>query len=145
MDLKTSVFTCRFNKQIWFLFLKIFFQNLFFTLLNKNIFSEYLLQIIGFSSRIVSPQGFLEFISSKSPIIIPFVPNAPFLLPPKISENRKVFWCFRGIEKGWTENEWVKIACEDANFVPDAAPQICLKVFSFNSNMYFLILFEKVL
>ena len=24
----------------------------------------------------------------------------PFLYPLKISENRKVFWCFRGVEKG---------------------------------------------
>ena len=38
----------------------------------------------------------------------PFVPNAPFLYPLKTSENRKVFWCFQGVEKGCIENEWVK-------------------------------------
>ena len=46
-----------------------------------------------------------------------FVPNAPFLNSLKISENRKVFWCFRGgrerggrgvVEKGWTKNKWFK-------------------------------------
>ena len=38
----------------------------------------------------------------------PFVPNAPFLYPLKSSENRKVFWCFQGVEKGCIRNEWVK-------------------------------------
>ena len=30
----------------------------------------------------------------------PFAPNAPFLSPLKTSENRKVFLCFQGVEKG---------------------------------------------
>ena len=30
----------------------------------------------------------------------PFVPNAPFLYPLQTSENRKVFRCFQGVEKG---------------------------------------------
>ena len=34
------------------------------------------------------------------PRLNPFVPNAPFLYPLKISEIRKVFWCFQGVEKG---------------------------------------------
>ena len=37
-----------------------------------------------------------------------FVPNTSFLYPVKTSENRKVFWCYKGIEKGCIENEWVK-------------------------------------
>ena len=43
----------------------------------------------------------------KKNIINPFVPNALFLYPLKtsenlkISENRKVFWCFQGLEKRW--------------------------------------------
>ena len=40
----------------------------------------------------------------------PFVPNAPFLYPLKISWNRKVFWCFQGVEKGCIGNEWVNTA-----------------------------------
>ena len=36
----------------------------------------------------------------------PFVPNAPFLYPLK-TENRKIFWCFQGVEKGCIGNEWV--------------------------------------
>ena len=40
----------------------------------------------------------------------PFVPNPPFLYPLKTSENRKVFWCFQGVEKGCIGNEWVKQA-----------------------------------
>ena len=38
----------------------------------------------------------------------PFDPNAPFLYPLKTSENRKVFWCFQGVEKRCIGNEWVK-------------------------------------
>ena len=37
----------------------------------------------------------------------PFVPNAPFLYPLKTLENRKVFCCFQGVEKGCIGNEWV--------------------------------------
>ena len=40
--------------------------------------------------------------------INPFVPSAPSLHPLKTSENRKVFWCFQGVEEGCIENEWVK-------------------------------------
>ena len=39
----------------------------------------------------------------------PFVPNAPFLYSPKTSENRKVFLCFQGVEKGCTENKRIKL------------------------------------
>ena len=31
----------------------------------------------------------------------------PFLYPLKISENRKVFWCFQWVEKGCIGNKWV--------------------------------------
>ena len=41
-------------------------------------------------------------------LINSFVPNPPFLYPLKTSENRKVFWCFQGVEKGCIENKWVK-------------------------------------
>ena len=37
----------------------------------------------------------------------PFVLNASFLYPLKTSENRKVFWCFEWVEKGWIGNEWI--------------------------------------
>ena len=37
----------------------------------------------------------------------PFVPSAPFLYPLKTLENRKVFWCFQGVEKKCIGNEWV--------------------------------------
>ena len=37
----------------------------------------------------------------------PFVPNAPFLYPLKTSENRKVFWCFQGVDKGCIGNKRV--------------------------------------
>ena len=35
---------------------------------------------------------------------IPFVPNEPFLYPPKTSEN---FYDFQGVEKGCNGNDWV--------------------------------------
>ena len=40
--------------------------------------------------------------------IKPFVPNAPFFYPLKTSQNRKVFWCFQGVEKECIGNKWVK-------------------------------------
>ena len=39
----------------------------------------------------------------------PFVPNAPFLYPLKASENRKVFWCFQGVQKGFIGKHGVRI------------------------------------
>ena len=45
---------------------------------------------------------------SAFPYFNPFVRNAPFLYPLKISENRKVFWCLQRIEKGCLCNKWVK-------------------------------------
>ena len=39
-------------------------------------------------------------------LVNPFVPNAPFLYPLKTSENRKIFWCFQGMEKGGIGKEW---------------------------------------
>ena len=41
--------------------------------------------------------------------ISPFIPNAPFLYPPKTSENSKAFWCFRRLEEWCIRNKWVKI------------------------------------
>ena len=38
-----------------------------------------------------------------------FVPNAPLIYPLKTSENRKVFWCFQGVEQGWIGNRWVNL------------------------------------
>ena len=39
----------------------------------------------------------------------PFVTNAPFLYPLKISENHKVFSCFQGVEKGCIRNKWLNV------------------------------------
>ena len=38
----------------------------------------------------------------------PFVPNASFLYPLKRSENRKIFLCFQGVDKGCIGNKWAK-------------------------------------
>ena len=37
-----------------------------------------------------------------------FVPKTPFLYPLETSENRKIFWCFQGVEKESIGSEWVK-------------------------------------
>ena len=42
-----------------------------------------------------------------------FVPNAPFFYCLKPSENRKVFCCFQGVEKGCIGKKWVKGGMED--------------------------------
>ena len=33
----------------------------------------------------------------------------PFPTPWKHQKNRKVFWCFQGVEKGCIGNEWIKL------------------------------------
>ena len=43
----------------------------------------------------------------------PFVPNASFLYPLETSENRKIFWCFQGVEKGYIGNKWIKVVDPD--------------------------------
>ena len=48
--------------------------------------------------------------------INPFVPNAPFLYLLEISENRKDFWCFQGVEKGCIWIDWVKKVCDVGSF-----------------------------
>ena len=39
----------------------------------------------------------------------PFVLNAPFLYPLKMSENLTVFRCFQGVEKGCNGSKWVNL------------------------------------
>ena len=38
-----------------------------------------------------------------------FIPNALFLYTLETSENRKILWCFQGVEEGCNGNKWVKI------------------------------------
>ena len=33
----------------------------------------------------------------------------PFLAPMKTLENRKILWCFQGLEKGYIWKEWFKM------------------------------------
>ena len=42
-------------------------------------------------------------------LLNPFVPNTVFLYRLKTLQNRKIFWCFQGVEKGCFGNEWVKM------------------------------------
>ena len=54
------------------------------------------------------------------------VPNAPFFYSLKRSGNRKVLWCFLGIEKGWIGNVWVNTLSSRSEyfknfFIPNAA------------------------
>ena len=45
------------------------------------------------------------FLQRSLKIINPFVPNEPFLYPLKTSENRKIFRCFNGVQKGCIGNK----------------------------------------
>ena len=47
----------------------------------------------------------LELIMSLSSTMNPFVSNTLFLYLLKASENRKDFWCFQEVEKGYIGNE----------------------------------------
>ena len=49
--------------------------------------------------------------------INPLVPSAPFLSSLKTSGNHKVFWCFHGIEKRCTGDEWLKLSQESLTTV----------------------------
>ena len=57
-----------------------------------------------------SNKGYLKRLNIELPNTVHLtniLPNAPFLYHLKTSENRKVFWCFQGVEKGCIGNEWV--------------------------------------
>ena len=61
-------------------------------------------KIISFCGHIWNQTNFLSKLQN---LINPFAPNAPFLYPLK-TENRKVFWCFQGVEKECIWNSWVQ-------------------------------------
>ena len=75
---------------------------------------EFLVHILLISKRwktelTMTPVGGLKQISIENPERRnPFVSNSPFHYTLKTSENRKVFWCFQGVEKGCIGNKWVK-------------------------------------
>ena len=48
-----------------------------------------------------------DFFTEAFQFFNPFVPNAPILYPLKISENRKAFWCFQGVQKGCIGSKWI--------------------------------------
>ena len=56
----------------------------------------------------LNQKGFVYVMEKIRQRIDRFVPNVPFLYPLGTSENRKIFWCFQGPEKGCIGNEWVK-------------------------------------
>ena len=60
--------------------------------------------------RIINhPANLIKWVQQLLILINSFVPNAPFFFRLKTSENRKVFRCFQGIEKGCIGKEWVQI------------------------------------
>ena len=66
-----------------------------------NLLSLLLLLYIDFTARICQLRALSPWIKCNMMIRFkPFDPNVPFLYPLKISENRKVFWCFQGVETG---------------------------------------------
>ena len=57
----------------------------------------------------------------------PFVSNSPFLCSLKTSQNRKVFWCFQGVETGCIGNVWVKNCLELPRRLTRRETQVYLK------------------
>ena len=45
-------------------------------------------------------------------------PMHPLSTPLKTSENRKVFWCLQGVEKGYIGNEWVNSYIDSTDLNP---------------------------
>ena len=89
--------TAIFNKTHWWM------KALFFNISEKNNDRQ--------TTKIYSlPHLFLlrilEFLLAA--MLNRFVPNASFLYSLKTTENRTVFWCFQGVEKGCIGNKCVK-------------------------------------
>ena len=83
----------------------VFGSFLFFTFLFGVTFSSrsssYFMKSLVFYDKSKAKRIFAEGEETKIAIYdYPFTPNAPFLYPLKRSNNRKVFWCFQGVEKG---------------------------------------------
>ena len=82
-------------------------------------------------------------------IFNPFVPNGLFLYPLKTSENRKIFWCFPGVEKGFVGNKWVntyfKVAWKRCrlkfSYSTDALRQSGNEMLNYNSFCFSVYLF----
>ena len=68
-----------------------------------GLYSE--IDLMKYMVSFVSEHFIFCFVFQSS--VNPFFPNAPFLYPPKASENHKIFWCFQGIGKGFIGNKWV--------------------------------------
>ena len=77
-------------------------------------------------SRVLKISSFPETYSASCQISIverftktvnPFVPSAPFLYPLKRLENRKVFSCSQGVEKGCLGNKWINKRFSAKSFI----------------------------
>ena len=87
------------------------YVNIFETTFFKRVTQNFM---FDFRSQVFQIKAFCIFcISSincfENEVNKPFVPNALFLYPLKISENRKVFWCFEETKKGRIGNKWVNV------------------------------------
>ena len=61
----------------------------------------------SFATLLLAQRINLKTLAKLYRAINPFVPNAPFLYPLKISDNLTVFWCFQGVQKEYIGNKWV--------------------------------------
>ena len=100
-----------------------FVLELFSCCLQLHLFGLYTIFVIlkiklfqGFGSLVMAGFGGLVFTLRSPPILMlshflnkltHLSPIHPFSTPLETSENRKVFWCFQGVEKGCTGSKWV--------------------------------------
>ena len=78
---------------------------IFWSLIYLYVFRYHLYEAELFCSK---PSWLCMSLLQKILLFNPFVSNAPSLYHLKTSENRKIFWCFQGVEKGCIGNKWVK-------------------------------------
>ena len=78
---------------IFIVLLRLFSQMCWFYMLYFIYSRWYLIHGLNLSINVTVRNTYFPF------TIKPFVLSAPLLYPVKTSENRKVFWCFQGVEK----------------------------------------------
>ena len=75
----------------------------------------------------------------------PFVPNVPFLHPLQTSENRKIFWCFQGVEKGCIRKKWVNQIIVNTAWNVLKHRLSLIRIFSYMENIWYFPVYDSVL
>ena len=95
------------NTGAFFEICKIFKKTFFYRPPSVAASATITLRINDKRSKVHKQRVLLQIICLPDWLLNTFVSNAPFLYSLKTSVDRKVFWCFPGVEKGCIGNKWV--------------------------------------